>query len=565
MTTETTAGWEEAEEASPASTATAEGWRWWFTEKLPFWLFVVGVVAVPPAVLFGVGRYQWFLRDEWVLLSDTRFPPAWFEPSAGAHLIIVPRLAYWVLWELFGVTTYKPYLLLNVLLHLLAVVMLRIVIRRSGVSQWIATAAAGSMLLFGPGEQGILLAFQIGFTGSIAWGMVHLVLADSEGGFKRRDLLALAFGLLAITSSGIGVVTTVTVGVAVLLRRGWLMAIIHTVPLITIYAVWSSLNDVQSAAPRPSPEQLLRWDRVTLTESLKGLAHFDFVAYALVAVLVVGSIVILVTGWADGWRDLARRNGFAIAMLVGMVAGATITGLGRGSAGVALAGSSRYVYMQAFLMLAAIAVCAEAIAKRWPLMRPLVVVLLLVPIPFNTTDFGGDAFGRNYFEQREYILRTAIRMPFAEDVPRDVRPVPDAFDSENLTIGFLLDAERDGKIEPSTIPITDEIENEFRIRLGLMETFPLDGVNLLDCTVTRKSFEFELEKGDVIGMTQQFDVVTIDRPGGKPTSNKVRFNPPWNGVRFEAVLPDLHVRIIPLKQGPPMRVCPTPPTLATGR
>ena len=214
----------------------------------------------------------------------------------------------------------------------------------------------------------------------------------------------------------------------------------------------------------------------------------------------------------------------------------------------------------ALFLLPAIAVCAEAIARRWRVLRPVLVVLLLVPIPFNVGSFGTDFFGRGYFAKREYILRTAVRMPFADDVPPSVRPVPDAFDSEGLNIGWLLDAERDGKLEPTTFPITDEIENEFRIRLGLMETDSLDGVDLFDCADVKKPFDLRLDEGDVVGMTRPFKAVTIDRNGGPPTSRAVDFTPTLNGVRFEAVLPDLLLRITPSSKGPPMKVCPAPST-----
>lgn len=47
-------------------------------------------------------------------------------------------------------------------------------------------------------------AFQMTFTGAIAAGYVHLLVAAREGPVDRRDLLGLAAGAVAVTSAGPG-------------------------------------------------------------------------------------------------------------------------------------------------------------------------------------------------------------------------------------------------------------------------------------------------------------------------------------------------------------------------
>ncbi len=74
--------------------------------------------------------------------------------------------------------------------------------RRAGVGPWLATAAAGSFVLFGPGSEDIVWAFQIGFTGALAFGLVQLCLCDHDGGIGRRDVLGVGAGLLALMCSG---------------------------------------------------------------------------------------------------------------------------------------------------------------------------------------------------------------------------------------------------------------------------------------------------------------------------------------------------------------------------
>ena len=60
--------------------------------------------------------------------------------------------------------------------------------RRAGVGPWIATAAASVFVLFGPGAEDIIWAFQMGFTGSVAFGLAALILVDHRGpiGAARR-------------------------------------------------------------------------------------------------------------------------------------------------------------------------------------------------------------------------------------------------------------------------------------------------------------------------------------------------------------------------------------------
>jgi hypothetical protein len=132
----------------------------------------------------------------------------------------------------------------------------------------------------------------------------------------------------------------------------------------------------------------------------------------------------------------------------------------------------------------------------------------------------------------------------AHDVPSDVRPVPDEFDGDDLNIGFLLTAARNGKLNPSTMPIDTSITNEFRIRLGFAQRSSIEGVKLETCQVKQAPFDIEVDKGESVGLTRPFHAETIDEIGGEPTSPPVGFDN-RNGRRFTAELPDLKLRITP--------------------
>ena len=231
------------------------------TSRLPLYVFiVVDLLAIP--VFLWIGRRQWFFLDEWDFLA-TRDGGSISDllTSHNEHWTTVPIIVYRVLWNLFGLHTYLPYQLVPLLLHVAAAALLLVVIRRAGVNPWIATAAASLFALFGSGSQNVVWAFQITFVGALAFGLAQLCLADHEGRIDWRDFAALGCGLLAMMCSGVGVTMVVIVGIAMFLRRGWVIAAMQTIPLAVIYAAWfSAYGEGQGNAQNSStPSEVVRF------------------------------------------------------------------------------------------------------------------------------------------------------------------------------------------------------------------------------------------------------------------------------------------------------------------
>jgi hypothetical protein len=157
--------------------------------------------------------------------------------SANEHWSTLPILAFRCMWRLVGMPSYAPYQALVVTLHLTTAALLRTVMRRAGVGPWIATALAAAFVWFGTGHEGILPAAQIGFDGSLVFGLVHLLLADHDGPVAGRDWGGLCAGVAGLLCSGVAVTMTIAVSLAVLPRRGWRIALLHTAPLGLLYAV----------------------------------------------------------------------------------------------------------------------------------------------------------------------------------------------------------------------------------------------------------------------------------------------------------------------------------------
>jgi hypothetical protein len=134
-------------------------------------------------------------QDEWDFLADRSAGSARhvFGPK-NEHWTTLPVLMFRLLWWIVGLHSYVPYLVPLILLHLLIAALLRVVMRRAGVNGWIATAAATVFVLFGSGWFNLEYAFQVTFRGALAFGLVHLLLADHPGGVDRRDLWGLVAG-----------------------------------------------------------------------------------------------------------------------------------------------------------------------------------------------------------------------------------------------------------------------------------------------------------------------------------------------------------------------------------
>ena len=518
------------------------------------WVFGAFVAVAAPLILFHYGTYHWFMRDDFVFLADRegRYPDL-LSAYGGAHWVAVPRVIYWLLWQVFGMRSYLPYQAAVVALHLASAVLLRLVMVRSGVNTWLAGAAAGVMVLFGPGAQNIVWAFQVSFTGSLAYGLAHLLLADHEGRFDRRDALGLLFGVAALMSSGVGVSMAVVVGLAVLIRRGWKMALVHTLPLGLLYLAWSAVGhpNTSTVFGRPTLKVLALWVRSTVVGTFLAIGHFQLVATLLALVLVVG-LALAWGPWRTGsWAQVRREMAMPVALFAGGIAFAASSGLGRWYQGSEAARSSRYVYLGAAFTLPILAVAAQAIARRWRPLTPALAALFLVAIPFNLASFEPVVFGKGYMDQRRHVLTTAVRMPFAYDVPETLQPIPDPYASDQVTMGFLLTAMRNGDLEPSTTELTPSVVNEFRVRLGLYQR-PADRFPQ-SCQTVTGTLEISPPKGAGYVIPDPVQIAT--RTGSRPSGPFVAFNPAAAGNHLTVVLPDLDLLVAPAPGARSFRFC----------
>jgi hypothetical protein len=401
---------------------------------------VVTFCAVAVFTFFFVltfGRDEWFLYDEWDFLTKRSGGSVGdlFRPHAE-HWVTFPILTYRLLWTIFGVRTYLPYLAIVVVLHVTVAALLRVVMLRAGVGPWVATIATSLFLLFGSGAQDIVWAFQMGFVASIVFGLTHLLLADHDGPLDRRDWYGLAAGTAGMLCSGVALPMTVAVGVAVLVRRGWRYVLFHTLPLAALYAVWlvsigrQGLGDAAS-----SPGRVAAFAGRILTRTFVALGYGPVIGLLLAVVLIVG--LLLVARDTDARRRLAAPTG----LVLGAAVFAIVTAYGRALIPVV---QSRYLHVTAAMVSPAIALAADAVVRRWRGSAVVVLALLAVGIPGNTLTLYRPLDRARPAERlfRRDVLATA-RLPAARLVAGATAP----FRCEpDLPIGWLVANVRSGRI-----------------------------------------------------------------------------------------------------------------------
>ncbi len=374
-------------------------------------LVVVLVAAVP--LLLHWGRHQWFFLDEWSFLVNRGLghPSTLLAPHNG-HWVTVPAIAFRVLFQIFGLR-YRPYQAADVVLHLCGVALIWATMRRLGVRPWLATLTAVPFAFFGAGLGNILFAFQITLTGSFVFGLAQLLLATANPPDRRKDVLGVVCGLVAIMSSAVGIPMVIGATVAAFLRRGWRAAALHGVPLAVVYVAWylAYARDARHDFTFGTDAVVFSWQMGRA--AFVGLGQNDVVAVGLVALAALGVAAAVRTAMAD-------RHSPVPAVTAALIAARCPSPSSPRSrvrtAGTQAATSGRYIYIVAGLLLPVVALGGEWLARRWVVLGAIPVVLLAIALPSNV-----DLFRHVGALGNRDVVVAAAYSPLIRELPADTR------------------------------------------------------------------------------------------------------------------------------------------------
>jgi hypothetical protein len=484
-----------------------------------------------------LGRSAWFYQDEWDFLAKRKAGDLGdlFRPHNG-HWTTLPILTYRLLYSIFGLRSYFPYRLVVVVLYLIAAALLMVVMRRAGVNPWIAAAAASAYALFGAGWANIVRPFQITFTGSLVFGLLYLLLADHDGAFARRDWFGLLAGAFALMTSGVALVLIAVVGIAVLARRGWRIAVAHMVPMVGVYALWFAVI----GRKHPGVKHLSTTGMTAYV--VRGL-HGGFDAFWPATGWRVPALVLVLAGIALAVYQRRRsgelvRLAAPLALLAGAVLVLVTTVLyGRSLRGSVYALQPRYLSLVGAFIVPALAVAVDAFTRLWRWLVPVGVVLFVAGVPHNIHQADG-ARGLDRFDAATRTVMTAIpHVPMAREVPRAL--VPERYEASPVTVGWLLDADAQHRLPPAAAPTPRQLTAyDFRLSFYTERGRPPTS----HCRDLRAHKTVWLKKGDVLGVLGWSVRV-------EPVGPTVGFVSP--GV----ILPSgENSRIVVLRDVPPVRV-----------
>jgi hypothetical protein len=397
-------------------------------------------------------RGAWFSFDDWDLLTArTAGNLGDLFRSHAEHWATLPILAYRFLWWVWGLN-YLPYELFAIVLHLVVAALLRAVMRRAGAGPWVATAAASVFVFIGSGTENNF------FTSAMAFGLIQLLLADHDGPVTRRDWIGLGAGLTALLCSGLAVTMAIVVGVAMLLRRGWRIALFHTTPLAAAYLLWlatAPTSHGQSEEPEHAnnPLEVLKFTLTGLRTAFARLGQVPGFGILVAGILVGGLMLIYAQ------RGTSVLNGPAaapVAMIAGAFAFLVLTGVVRASQSGVLrpqtGGDRRFTYVVIAMVLPAVAIAVDAIIARWHVVGALAAVLLVVGVPGHIHQFRTDARNFGKAVSHKEVILSAARLPIAKQLPRSLH-IGTAFVGGGPTLGWLLDNLPSGRI-PAAGPLT---------------------------------------------------------------------------------------------------------------
>ncbi|WP_157829577.1 hypothetical protein [Nocardioides alpinus] len=184
----------------------------------------------------------YFWGDDWTFLLRKGTIPGeaigtLMDPY-NSHWSLAHGLTYRLLFEIFGMKTYVPWLIVLVAFHAVIVLSIHYILRRTGCPRSVALGTALAILVTGVAPEMVVWDAAMSHSGALALGF--LALAVVVGTDARRAGLVVAAALLSValmfSATGISVVVLTAVFVAA--QHGLRRAALVAGPPIAMFVMW---------------------------------------------------------------------------------------------------------------------------------------------------------------------------------------------------------------------------------------------------------------------------------------------------------------------------------------
>ena len=205
--------------------------------KAPYVLLGLALAA-GAALLLALTWHLTFYQDTFEFLMNRRaFTADAILNPHNEHIVVLPVLIEQLFLHLFGMTTARPeYVLL--IAGLVGCSGLVFVYVKRRVGPWLGLFAAVLLLCLGPAWEVLLWPFEIGFVGSIFFGLATLLALERRD--RTGDVLACVALICSFGFSSLGIPFAVGAVVAVLQRPRdtWRRSAFAVVVPIVLYGLW---------------------------------------------------------------------------------------------------------------------------------------------------------------------------------------------------------------------------------------------------------------------------------------------------------------------------------------
>lgn len=412
------------------------------------------------AILLVIGRDQWFAYDDWAILHPG-MPASDYLVAHQGHWNTAATAAFQALEAAVGLHSYLPYLALAIVAHLCVVHLCWRLMNRAGVKPWLATGLAAAIVLLGAAAENLMWAFQFGFMGAIALGLLVVLLADRPVLRPAGAALMIGASILALTFSGTSLPLLAAAFVVSVPRRGWWRSIVLLLPAFLVYATWYLVFAFGAPSPlAPSGIGLLTQAPVFFA-AMFAAGYGQFAGFVPLGIPIALAVAIWTLRRFRAWTGRAAP---AFALLLGSVVFALLTTISRSGGELTAAGAQRYVYVMVVLAVPVIGLALTEALARGRAFRAAVIAVVVAVGVVNGILLVSRAGEQAVAEQRvQREVSAALDLIDGNPGLDGLRPVTDI--APDLVVRDLREARARGWLTP--VPYTAEDEAAVRSALGL--------------------------------------------------------------------------------------------------